>query len=246
MSTLFEETTWQVATARMEFLPARLAIDRERIVSGVCMVDNRSGLFRLMSSTGQVYIPAKVLLDSGAQPLMLGKAACISLDIRRSKLEPCPFQIQTSLGGASNRSYFMTKESISVQLRHDHAHDSSQFGVRAVVTSAKSYDVLVGGAVLYPMGFRMDYWTETTAYRPGWQSSDGRLSELPVRFISRDRPLGSSSTVLASVAGFSGVLTWPDDLLEGNMSADDTSVYEDVEEVVSFAAVVPSSLDVTL
>ncbi|BBN19983.1 hypothetical protein Mp_8g15430 [Marchantia polymorpha subsp. ruderalis] len=158
MSALFEETTWQAAAARMESLPARPAIDRESIVPGVCMVDNRSGLFRLVSSTGQVYVRARVLLDSGAQPLMLGKAACISLGIRRSELEPCPFQIQTSLGGASN---------------------SSQFGVRAVVTSAESYDVLVGGVVLYPMGFRIDYWTETAAYRPGWQSGDGRLSELP-------------------------------------------------------------------
>ncbi|BBN20457.1 hypothetical protein Mp_Vg00130 [Marchantia polymorpha subsp. ruderalis] len=237
-STLFEETTWQAATARMESLPARLAIDRETIVPGVCMVDNRSGLFCLVSSTGHVYVPARVLLDSGAQPLMLGKAACISLGIRRSELEPCPFQIQTSLGGASDRSYFMTRESIAVQLRHDHPHDSSQFGVRAVVTSAESYDVLVGGVMLYPMGFRMYYWTETAAYRPGWQSGDGRLSKLPVRFISRDRPLGSSSAVLASVAGFSGVLTWPDDLLEGKMSADDTSLYEDVEEVVSFTAAV--------
>ncbi|PTQ33208.1 hypothetical protein MARPO_0091s0058, partial [Marchantia polymorpha] len=245
-STLFEETTWQAVAARMESLPARPAIDCESIVPGVCMVDNRSGLFRLVSSTGQVYVPARVLLDSGAQPLMLGKAACIILGIRRSELEPCPFQIQTSLGGASDRSHFMTRESIAVQLRHDHPHDSSQFGVCDVVTSAESYDVLVGGVVLYPMGFRMDNWTETTAYRPGWQYGDGHLSELPVRFISRDRPLGSSSAVLASVAGFSGVLTWPDDLLEGNMSADDTSLYEDVKEVVSFTAAVTSSLDVPL
>ncbi|BBM99110.1 hypothetical protein Mp_1g18790 [Marchantia polymorpha subsp. ruderalis] len=148
------------------------------------MVDNQTGLFRLVSSTGHVYVPARVLVDSGAQPLMLGKAACISLGIRILELEPCPFKIQTSLGGASDRSYFMTKESIAVQLRHDHAHNSSQFGVRAVVTSAESYDVLVGGAVLYPMGFRMDYWTEIAAYRLGWQSGDGRLSEQPVRFIS--------------------------------------------------------------
>ncbi|OAE25290.1 hypothetical protein AXG93_4620s1030 [Marchantia polymorpha subsp. ruderalis] len=101
-STLFKEMTWQAAAARMKSLPARPAIDRERIVSRVCMVDNRSGIFCLMSFTGQ--------------------------------------------------------------LRHDHAHDSSQFGVRAVVTLAKSYDVIVGGVVLYSMGFRMDYWTKTTAY----------------------------------------------------------------------------------
>ncbi|PTQ36558.1 hypothetical protein MARPO_0063s0090, partial [Marchantia polymorpha] len=219
-----DESTWQAAAAQMESLPARPAIDRKRVVPGVCMVDNRSGVFRLVSATRQVYVPARVLLDSGAQPLMLGKIACISLGVRRSELEPCPFQIQTSLGGTSDRSYRMTRERISVQLRHGHAQDSSQFGVRAVVTSAESYDVLVGGA----------------------ESGDGRMSELPVRFISRDRPLGSSPAVLASIAGFSGVLTWPDDLLEGNRSAKDTPVYEEAEEMVSLAAAVSSSLDVPL
>ncbi|OAE30603.1 hypothetical protein AXG93_2909s1060 [Marchantia polymorpha subsp. ruderalis] len=52
-----------------------------------------------------------------------------------------------------------------------------------------------------------------------------------VRFNSRARPLGSCLAVLASVAGFSGLLTWVDDLLEGNMSTNDTQVYEDVEEI---------------
>ncbi|OAE22418.1 hypothetical protein AXG93_2381s1140 [Marchantia polymorpha subsp. ruderalis] len=162
----------------MKFLPARPTIDRERIVLGVCMMDNRNGLFCLVSSIGQVYVPARVLLDP-------------------------------------------------------------------VVSLAESYDVLVGGAVLYPMGFWMDYWTEIAAYRPGWQSGDGRLSELPVRFISRDRPLESTSVALTSVVGFIGVLTWSDDLLEGNMSTDDTLVYEEVEEIRDPTLTVDSILDVS-
>ncbi|OAE25292.1 hypothetical protein AXG93_4620s1050 [Marchantia polymorpha subsp. ruderalis] len=75
------------------------------------------------------------------------------------------------------------------------------------------------------------------------ESGDRRLSELPVKFISRDQPLGSSSVVLAYVAGYSGALNWLDDLLEGNMSADDTPVYK---EVMSFAAELSSPLDVPL
>jgi hypothetical protein len=39
-----------------------------------------------------------------------------------------------------------------------------RLGVIAIVTTTESYDVLVGGAVLYPMGFQMDYWMEITAY----------------------------------------------------------------------------------
>jgi hypothetical protein len=88
---------------------------------------------------------------------MLGKAACIGLGIRRLEFESCPFQIQTSLGGASDKSHFMTRERLSVQMKLDHATGSSRLGVIVVVIIAKSYDVLVRGAMLYPMGFQIDY-----------------------------------------------------------------------------------------
>jgi hypothetical protein len=52
--------------------------------------------------------------------------------------------------------------------------------------------------------------------------------------------------VLASVASFSGMVTWPCDLLEGNILTIDTLVYEDIEEVSSFVATMSSSLDVPL
>jgi hypothetical protein len=122
-----------------------------------------------VSPTGQVYRPDQVLLDSVAQPLMLGKVACIGLGIWRSELEPCPFQIQTSLGGASDRSHFMTRERLSVQMRVNHAIDSSKLGVIVVITIVESYDVLVGGAVLY-------------SHRFGNSASSGySSSEIPLR-----------------------------------------------------------------
>jgi hypothetical protein len=55
--------------------------------------------------------------------------------------------------------------------------------VKAIVMEAKSYNVLVGSTVLYPMGFTLDFWEETTNYRPGWQAGDGRKASLPARFI---------------------------------------------------------------
>jgi hypothetical protein len=140
----------------------------------------------------------------------------------------------------------MTREKLSVQMKPDHATDSSRLGVTVIVIAAESYDVLVGGAMLYPMGFQMDYWTKTTTYRPGWQSRDGRMSQVPVRFIYGVRPRGSPPKVLASVVGFSGMVTWPGDLLEGNILAIDILVYEDIEEVSSFVATMSSSLDVPL
>jgi hypothetical protein len=67
-----------------------------------------------------------------------------------------------------------------------------------------------------------------------------------MRFISGFRPRESIPEVLASVAGFSGVVTWPGDLLEGNISTIDTLVYEDIEEVSNFVVAMSSSLDVPL
>jgi hypothetical protein len=65
----------------------------------------------------------------------------------------------------------------------------------------------------------MDYWTKTTAYQLGWQSGDGRMNQVPVRFIYGVQPRGSPPKVLASIVGFSGVVTWLGDLLEGNILA---------------------------
>ncbi len=76
-----------------------------------------------------MYKQDRILLDFGAQPLMLGKATCIGLGIRRLDLEPCPFQIQTSLGGVNDRSHFMTRERLSMKMKLDHATDSSRLGV---------------------------------------------------------------------------------------------------------------------
>jgi hypothetical protein len=42
------------------------------------------------------------------------------------------------------------------------------------------------------------------------------------------------------------MVTWPGDLLEGNLLAIDTPVYEDIEEVSTFVAAVSSSLDIPL
>ncbi len=67
-----------------------------------------------------------------------------------------------------------------------------------------------------------------------------------MRFIFRVQPRGSPLEVLTLVVSFSGVVIWLSDLLEGNISAIDIPVYEDIKEVFSFVAIVSSSLDVPL
>jgi len=76
----------------MDTLPARLAIDRERLTPGVCMLDNQSGIFQLVSPMGQVYRPNRVLLDYGAQPLVWvfgGQSlSCANSRLRHHLVEP--------------------------------------------------------------------------------------------------------------------------------------------------------------
>jgi hypothetical protein len=51
------DSLWQVAVAKMDALPARPTIDYEKLTPSVCMLDNWSGSFQLVSLTSQVYRP---------------------------------------------------------------------------------------------------------------------------------------------------------------------------------------------
>jgi hypothetical protein len=76
----------------------------------------------------------------------------------------------------------ITKGELALKLNQDDVEDASFMKVKAIITEAKSYDVLVGSTVLYPMGFILDFWEETESYRPGWQAGDERKVSLPARF----------------------------------------------------------------
>ncbi len=70
--------------------------------------------------------------------------------------------------------------------------------------------------------------------------------QVPVRFVARP-PTGKALVdTLAAVSAFNGVVNWLGELLEGNLHAEDTPVYAELEEILSFASLVPSSLDALL
>jgi hypothetical protein len=77
----------------------------------------------------------------------------------------------------------ITKTELSLKLNQEDVEDTGFMKVKAIVMEAKSYDILVGTMVLYPMGFTLDFWEEIASYRPGWQAEDGRKVQLPARFV---------------------------------------------------------------
>ncbi len=47
----------------------------------------------------------------------------------------------------------MTHERLSMQMKPDHVTNNSRLGMIVIVIAVESYDVLIGGVVLYLMGF---------------------------------------------------------------------------------------------
>jgi hypothetical protein len=82
-----------------------------------------------------------------------------------------------------------------------------------MVLHATSYDVLVGGVVLYPLRVTIDFWEETTYYHLGWQIRASHKASLLMRFIKGQVGKFNKSIMLARFSGLPHGL----ELLEGNV-----------------------------
>jgi hypothetical protein len=91
------------AAARVKTMPARPTIERSSISPGVVVVDNSQSIFQFVEPKGKVFVPRRVLLDSGAQPLMLGTSAVAGLELTKDTLEECPWTFSTFMGGDGAR-----------------------------------------------------------------------------------------------------------------------------------------------
>jgi hypothetical protein len=105
----------QEATARVKTILARPVIERSSITQGVVVVDNSQGIFQLVGPKGKVFVPRQVLLDSGAQPLMLGASAIEGLGHTKDTLEKYPWTISTSIGGTEHATT-ITKGELALKL----------------------------------------------------------------------------------------------------------------------------------
>jgi hypothetical protein len=113
-----EEDTVQellIAVVHVKTILARPAIERSSISVEVVVVNNSQGIFQLVGPKGKVFVPRRVLLDSGVQPLMLGASAVAGLKFTKDTLEECPWIISTSMGG-TERATGITKAELSLKL----------------------------------------------------------------------------------------------------------------------------------
>ena len=189
MQALFEQeqllglpSCCDTATVYLVDLSARSARERQQVQPGVVQLVNEGHVFSVSQSKAPGVYPQRVLMDTGAQPVMLGKRLAAELGLVASDLDSCSFMVATLLGG-TGQPRGITKEPLC--LRFQVGSDAYAYtGVRCVFTNAETYDILVGQQALYPIRFGLDNWTEEAWFQPGWALGDGHKEQLPITFCN--------------------------------------------------------------
>jgi hypothetical protein len=143
---------------------------------------------------------------------MLGKVAVEGLRLTNADLEPCSYQILTFMGKLE-RIKGITKHGVAIQVNLIRLANYTMVYAKAMAMHATSYDLLVVGTILYPLGVTLDFWEEIAYYRLGWQIGNNHKVFLPIIFIGGH---ARKSNNLMMLIGFSG-LPHGFDLLEGNV-----------------------------
>ena len=147
--------------AYLSDVAARSARERGSIRPGVVRLVNTNGVMVVGHTDGNTTrtTPPHVMLDSGAQPVMIGKQLAKDLGLRADDLEPCPFSIVTSVGG-TEKAMGYTRSPLRLMFYVGPGPLYSHVSLQCAVTDATNYDILVGQQALYPLGFGVDNWTE--------------------------------------------------------------------------------------
>jgi len=108
-----------------------------------------------------------VLLDTGAQPVILGVQFAKKMGMLDSKLRKSMWQIRTASGSVEE---VLGESSDLIALKFNEGTDQELcLQVRCLVTNATSYDVLIGQEALFPPGFTIDNWFEHAYYKVDWE-----------------------------------------------------------------------------
>ncbi len=123
--------------------------ERTSIATGIAIVDNTESAIQVGGHT-----PRVVLLDTGAQPIILGVQFAKKMGMLDSKLRKSMWQIHTT---NANIEEVLGKSSDFIALNFNEGTNQELcLQVKCLVTNATSYDVLIGQEALFPPGFIID------------------------------------------------------------------------------------------
>jgi len=156
--------------------------ERTSIATGVAIVDNTGSAIQVGGHT-----PRVVLLDIGAQPVILGVQFAKKMGMLDSKLRKSMWQIRTANGSVEE---VLKESSDLISLKFNEGTDQELcLQVRCLVTNATSYDVLIGQEALFPPGFTIDNWFEHAYYRVDWETDGHHLGYIPFDLHGNHSPM---------------------------------------------------------
>jgi hypothetical protein len=123
--------------------------ERTSIATEVAIVDNIGSAIQVGRHT-----PRVILLDTSAQPVILGVKFAKKMGMLDSKLRKSMWQIRIASGSVEE---VLRESSDFITLKFNEGTDQELcLQVRFLVTNATSYDVLIRQEAMFPLGFTID------------------------------------------------------------------------------------------
>ncbi len=123
--------------------------DKTSIATRIAIVGNIKSIIQVGGHT-----PRMVLLDTGAQPMILGVEFAKKMGMLDSKLWKSMWQIHTASG--SVEEVFGESLDLSTLNFNEGTDQELCLQVRCSVTNATNYDVFIGQRALFPLSFTID------------------------------------------------------------------------------------------
>ncbi len=128
-----------------------------------------------------------VLLDTSAQPVILGIQFAKKMGMLDSKLRKSMWQIRTASGSVEE---VLGESSDFITLNFNEGTNQELcLQVKCLVTNATSYDVLIGQKALFPPGFTIDNWFEHAYYRVDWETHGHHLGYIHLDLHGNHSPM---------------------------------------------------------
>ncbi len=156
--------------------------EKTSIAIRVVIIDNTELAIQVGGHT-----PRVVLLDTGAQPVILGVQFTKKMGMLDSKLWKSMWQIHISSG---NVKEVLGESSDLITLNFNEGTDWELcLQVKCLVTNATSYDVFIGLGALFPLGFTIDNWFEHAYYQVDWETNGHHLGYIPLDLHGNHSPM---------------------------------------------------------
>jgi len=156
--------------------------ERNSIAIGIAIINNTELAIQVGGHT-----PKVVLLDTCAQPMILGIQFAKKMSMLDSKLWKCMWQMRVANGSVKE---VLGESSNLITLNFYEGTDQELcLHVKCFVTNATSYNVFIGQKALFPPSFTIDNWFEHVYYRMDWETDGHHLGYIPLDLHRNHSPM---------------------------------------------------------